>query len=150
MDYPAIFLLLNTALAFYNVGTIWAHELDIFRSWKLVGKAEFPAIQGRHWKVLPYWVFVPVGAALAGSVGLVFYHPSGSPSWAVYGNLSCQVSALVLTAVFWGRWQARLSKEEDGPGSAYLSKILRTHWVRTLLINSYAFILLLWTASLVA
>ena len=28
------FLVLNLALAFYNVGTIWAHEVDIFRSWK--------------------------------------------------------------------------------------------------------------------
>ena len=36
-----VFLLLNLALAFYNVGTIWAHEIDIFRSWKLIGPAEF-------------------------------------------------------------------------------------------------------------
>src|SRR5260370_14327787 len=28
-------LLLNLALAFYNIGTIWAREVDIFRSWKL-------------------------------------------------------------------------------------------------------------------
>jgi hypothetical protein len=33
---PKTFLLLNLALGFYNVGTIWAHEIDIFRSWKLV------------------------------------------------------------------------------------------------------------------
>ena len=30
---PALLLVLNLALAFYNVGTIWAHEIDIFRSW---------------------------------------------------------------------------------------------------------------------
>src|SRR5579862_7798790 len=27
---PAVFLLLNLALAFYNVGTIWAHEIEFF------------------------------------------------------------------------------------------------------------------------
>lgn len=31
-----IFLLLNLVLAFYNVGTIWAMEIDIFRNWKVL------------------------------------------------------------------------------------------------------------------
>jgi hypothetical protein len=42
---PATFLLLNLALAFYNVGTIWAHEVDIFRTWKLVDPDAFPRVQ---------------------------------------------------------------------------------------------------------
>jgi hypothetical protein len=37
----AAFLLFNVALAFYNVGTVWAHELDIFRSWKLIDPKNF-------------------------------------------------------------------------------------------------------------
>ena len=32
----AVFLLLNLVLASYNVGTIWAHEVDIFRTWRLL------------------------------------------------------------------------------------------------------------------
>jgi hypothetical protein len=30
------FLPWNLALAFYNLGTIWAHEVDIFRTWTLL------------------------------------------------------------------------------------------------------------------
>jgi hypothetical protein len=45
---PGTFLLLNLALAFYNVGTIWAHEIDIFRSWKLVNESDFHSIQSVH------------------------------------------------------------------------------------------------------
>jgi hypothetical protein len=45
----SVFLLLNLALAFYNVGTIWAIEVDIFRSWKLVGKAEFHQGDNKGW-----------------------------------------------------------------------------------------------------
>jgi len=41
-----------------------------------------------------------------------------------------------------GRWQASLSRDPLGPHSHYLDRILATHWIRTLLINSYAFILL--------
>ena len=51
---PAIFLVLNLALAFYNLGTIWAHEIDIFRSWRLVGVESFHTMQSVHWRKLPY------------------------------------------------------------------------------------------------
>lgn len=144
-DPTRTFLLANLALSFYLVGAIWAVEVDIFRSWKLVDPEDFPAVQGVHWRKLPYWVFVPLGLALIGSIVLIGYHPAGSPGWAIWGNLGCQVLSIVLTAIFWGRWQAKLSRDPAGPKSAYLTTILKTHWVRTALINAYAFIMLAWT-----
>ena len=45
---------------------------------------------------------------------------------------------------FLGPWQAKLSRDDRGPASPYLEKILATHWLRTLLINAYAGILLAW------
>lgn len=145
---PTTFLLLNLALAFYNVGTIWAMEVDIFRSWKLVGREAFHAVQGTHWRKLPYWIFAPVALAFTGSIALVAYHPAGSPEWAIWGNLACQAVSHLLTATMWGPWQARLGKDPLGPSSVYLGKILRTHWLRTLLINGYAFILLAWVLAI--
>jgi hypothetical protein len=145
---PLAFLLLNLALGFYNVGTIWAMEIDIFRSWKLVG-ADFHRIQKAHWRKLPYWIFIPVGLSFAGSIALFWYHPVGSPSWTRWGVFLSQSLSLFLTALFWGQWQAKLSKDPLGSQSPYLTKILRTHWVRTLLINLSAFILLVWVLHLV-
>jgi len=138
---PATFLMLNLALAFYNVGTIWAHEVDIFRSWKLLPTDAFHRVQEVHWRKLPYWVLLPVGLALVGSVSLIWYHPQNSPVWAVWSALGCQTASHILTAILWGRWQAKLSKDPLGPASPYLGKTLSTHWIRTLLINAYAFIL---------
>ena len=46
--------------------------------------------------------------------------------------------------MFWGPWQAKLSKDERGSESPYLAKILSTHWVRTLLINATALVYLAW------
>ena len=43
-----------------------------------------------------------------------------------------------------GRWQARLSHDGRSPDNPYLSKILSTHWIRTLLISAYGVILLAW------
>ena len=145
-----IFLLSNLALSFYLVGAIWAHEIDIFRSWKLIGATDFPIIQSVHWSKLPYWIFTPLGLALAGSIALIWYHPQASPDWAIWGNLACQLASHVLTAIYWGRWQAKLSKDERGPASPYLAKILATHWIRTLLINGYALILLAWAIYVLA
>ena len=142
------FLILNFALGFYNVGTIWAMEVDIFRSWKLVG-GDFHTIQETHWKKLPYWIFTPVALALLGSIALFFYHPAGSPAWAMWGTFIFQALSLVLTAVFWGQWQAKLSRDPLGSESPYLKKILKTHWVRTFLINAYAFTLLAWVIVIV-
>ncbi|MDE1874623.1 MAG: hypothetical protein KGI79_01665 [Patescibacteria group bacterium] len=149
MDHSFAFLILNLALAFYLVGAIWAHEVDIFRNWRVLDPADFHRVQSVHWRKLPYWVFMPLGLALAGSIALVWYHPAGSPGWAVWGNLICQVLSLVLTALFWGRWQARLSKDPAGAESIYFAKILRTHWLRTLLINAYGLIMLAWVIHLV-
>ena len=145
VSFLITFLLLNLVLAFYNVGTIWAMEIDIFRSWKLIGKNEFHRVQTVHWKKLPYWIFAPVGLALIGSIILIWYHPVGSPVWAIYSTFGFQFLSLILTALFWGPWQAKLSKDKRGPQSPYLYKFLRTHWLRTALINAYAITLLIWT-----
>jgi len=141
---PNIFLLLNLALSFYLVGAIWAHEVDTFRTWKLLAASDFATVQSVHWRKLPYWVFTPLGLALAGSIALIWYHPRNSPLWAIWGNLICQLASHFLTAIYWGRWQAKLSKDSRGPASPYLAKILATHWVRTLLINAYGIFLLAW------
>lgn len=145
-----LFLLLNLALSFYLVGAIWAHEVDTFRSWRLICAKDFPTIQTVHWHKLPYWVFTPLALALFGSMALIWYHPVVAPVWAIWGNLGAQLASHVLTALFWGPWQAKLSKDKRGPSSPYLAKILATHWIRTLLINVYGFILLAWTIRALA
>ena len=141
---PSVFLLLNVALAFYNVGTIWAHEVDIFRSWKLIAPESFHRVQAVHWSKLPYWVLLPVGLGLIGSISLIWYRPGNSPEWAPWCAAGCQIASLALTALLWGRWQAKLSKDPLGPASPFLVRILSTHWIRTLLINASGFILLAW------
>jgi hypothetical protein len=147
---PNVFLLLNLALGFYNVGTIWAHEIDIFRSWKLLDPKDFHEVQRVHWRKLPYWIFAPIGLSLLGSIALIWYHPSNSPLWSIAGVFVCQVLSIVLTAMYWGRWQTQLAQDPLGPKGPHLAKILKTHWVRTLLINAYAVILLVWAIKVLS
>jgi hypothetical protein len=58
------------------VGTIWAHEIDIFRTWKLIGNAQFHQVQEVHFRKLAYWIFAPVGLALLGNLALIWYRPN--------------------------------------------------------------------------
>jgi len=136
------FLILNLALAFYNVGTIWAHEVDIFRSWKLLDPKTFHSVQLVHWKKLPYWVFIPVGMAFIGSITLFWYHPGNIPVLEIWIAFGFQFISHILTALSWGQWQAKLAKDESGSNSPWLAKILKTHWFRTVLINAYGLMLL--------
>jgi hypothetical protein len=73
---------------------------------------------------------------------LIWYHPANSPLWAIGGALLCQLLSIMLTAVLWGHWQARLAQDHRGSQSAYLSLILTTHWIRIFLISAYALLLL--------
>jgi hypothetical protein len=134
MQRSMIFLLANVALSFYNVGTIWAHQIDTFRSWTLLDVTTFRAVQAAHWKKLPYWVLVPVGLSFIGAVVLVWNHPAGSPAWAIWGNLACQLLSHILTATMWGRWQARLSTDPLGAQSLHPRRdtpySLDPHWPR--------------------
>jgi hypothetical protein len=136
------FLLLNLVLAFYNIGTIWAHEIDIFRTWKFLDSKTFHLVQRVHWKKLPYWVFIPVGLSFAGSIALFWYHPDSIPVWEIWSAFISQFLSHILTAIFWGQWQAKLASDEIGGASPYLAKILKTHWIRTTLINIYGLMLL--------
>ena len=145
-----IFLILNLALAFYNAGTIWAHEIDIFRTWKFIDGKTFHIVQKAHWKKLPYWVFIPVGISFIGSITLFWYHPGQISIAEIWIAFTSQFLSHLLTGIFWGPWQARLSKDESGGGSPYLKKILKTHWIRTALINVYALILLYMTIQVLS
>ena len=64
--------------------------------------------------------------------------------------LGCQITSHALTAVLWGRWQAKLSKDPLDASSPYLTKIHSTHWIRTLLISACGFILLAWAIECLA
>ena len=99
-------------------------EVDIFHSWKLLS-VDFNKVQTVHWKKLPYWIFTPVALAFTGSIALFWYHPAGSPAWAIWGTFLFQFASLVLTPIFWGQWQAKLSKDPLGSKSPYFPKIGR-------------------------
>jgi len=125
-------------------------EVDIFRSWKLADPKTFHTIQTVHWKKLPYWIFIPVGISFIGSIMLFWVHPVIIPVSEIGLAFSIQLLSHILTAVYWGPLQAKLSKDTSGNNSPYLEQILKTHWIRTILINAYGLMLLFMTIQSLA
>ena len=89
------------------------------------------------------------GATIFLLANMALYHPACSRSWAIWANLLSQLCSHLGTAIFWGPWQARLSKDPLAAQSPILQKILRTHWVRALLINIYGIDLFVWMVVVV-
>ena len=98
----------------------------------------------------PLLDLTPLALVLLGSVALIWRHPAQSQSWEIWGNLAAQFLSHLLTAVTWDPWQAKLARDECGPQSPYLAKILATHCLRTSLITLYGLILLAWTIDIYA
>lgn len=140
-------VLVALLVAGYNFGTIWAHEVDIFRSWRLVGE-HLQKVQTVHWRKVPYWVLGPVVVGFILSVAMLWLHPSGSAAWA-WASFGIHAGSGGLTGAMWGRWQASLARDPRGAESPYLGRILATHWIRTGLYSANAIIVLLWCITVI-
>ena len=143
LDPRTVFLLANLALAFFIAGFVWAHQIEIFRAWRLLDEKSFRAVHAAHSRTLPVWVTAIVLSA-AGSVALIFWHPAGSPAAAIRAAVACQVLTQILTVLFWGRWQSALRTDPAGPASPLLARLIRTHWLRAVLVSAYAGVLAAW------
>ena len=145
VDYGKFLLLANLAVSFYLVGCIWAHEIDIFRSWQLLDLEAFRSGADGPMAQVAILDFRAAGTCVPRVTRTHLETSGGSPTWAICRNLALLLLSFFLTAFMWGRWQARLSVDPLGSGSPYLKKILQTHWMRTALINAYAPVLFLST-----
>jgi hypothetical protein len=136
-------LMMNVALGFYNVGSIWIVHVLIYPIWPLVGSGEVDAVRTEHWHRLPGVVFVPAGLAFLGALLMVWFRPPAVPRWSVLVALGLQVASSAATALWFAPLQARMSTPGGGLSAAVFDRLMETHWVRVGLITGYG-LLLLW------
>ncbi|MGI8691034.1 MAG: hypothetical protein ACR2M3_20835 [Thermomicrobiales bacterium] len=142
MNPGEVVLLITLAASCYSVGTIWMVQV----SWRLfayVGPAEFPDYHRAWWlgpRGIQPIVFPLAGLAFLGSVAEFRWRPSHASVAAVWLSLTLQVLAYVLTAAWWGRWQAQLHRVrlDDGSLNPLYQRLLSTHWLRVALLTAAA------------
>lgn len=131
-------LILTLVFAWYHVGFVWLVQVVAWPLFAYVGQNEFNAYHQAWWRGIRYILFVPTGLILAGAILLLHWAPAGVPHSILWTALAIYILIYVLTAVWWGPQQAKLTRT-DTPQFAL---VINTHWVRTALVTGYAVLML--------
>lgn len=110
------------------------------------------ALDGNVWKTVRAEGAATRGEEMTGKFEEVYSqeYESQFMAHATMEPMNCTASVTEEGCTIWGPWQAKLSKDSRAPQSPYLAKILKTHWLRTFLINAYALILFIWLLLMVS
>jgi hypothetical protein len=135
--------LVNMALAFYNVGTIWLVQMVCYPLWAYVGKAEFDTYHDVWWRSIWGVILGPAFLLSVGAFLMLKWRPSGVPKNAVWLGIALQVLWIGGTIVWWGPLMGKLHGT-TGPidGSMY-QQLMVTHWLRVAFVTAYG-VLLFW------
>jgi hypothetical protein len=132
-------VLCSLLAAGYNAGTMWMTQVN-WSLWPYVGPAEFPRFHRGWWRAIRPVVFpVGLGATLA-SVGQVRWRPAGVAPWLAWSGVGLWVLTWGSTALWWGRFQARLDdvRLEGGALNPLYTRLVRTHWWRVAMMSALA------------
>lgn len=131
-------LIVTAMLAWYHVGFVWLVQVVAWPLFAYVGPKEFEAYHQAWWHGIRYILFIPSGLTFVGGLLLLFAHPQGVPEWLLAAGFAMYVLTYVLTAVWYGPEQAKLTD----PRSPRLAMVNNVHWIRTALVSGNALCLL--------
>jgi hypothetical protein len=138
-------LLVNFAIAFYNVGTVWLVQLSCYPLWAVVGRGEFEAYHEAWWHSIWGVILGPGLFGFMGAWAMLRWLPARVSASTVWLGIALQVAVYLLTAIWWGPLMARLVEVVDPTGTPTLlfRLLLSTHWLRVALITAYG-LLMFW------
>jgi hypothetical protein len=138
-------LLVNFAIAFYNVGTVWLVQWTCYPLWVFVGRGEWEAYHLAWWHSIWGVILGPGLLGFLGSWAMLWWRPARISTRAVWLGITLQVATYFLTAVWWAPLMARLVEVVDPSGMPTLlfRLLLLTHWLRVALITAYG-LLMFW------
>ncbi len=129
-------LIITFAATFYGVGNIWMTQFG-WRLWPYVAPSDFGAYHNAWWAMIKPVVFPVAVLAFFGAIALAWWRPAGVTAGPVWLNIGLQVLIYVLTAAFWGRWQAQthFARLPGGSLDPMYLRTMSTHWIRACLIS---------------
>lgn len=134
MNFSDWLLILTLVLAWYHVGFVWLVQVVAWPLFAYVGPNEFNTYHQAWWRGIRYILFVPSALTFIGAILLLHWTPSGVTHSILWIALAQYILTYVLTAVWWGPQQARLTRTD----TPQFSLVIETHWVRTALVTGYA------------
>ena len=128
MTIPILIFVTTFALMFYILGATFMEGFVNYRTWRLIGAAEFPAYHrsvGR--KVVPF-VALPVIFSLLTNVCLLRYRPGGIPTWCLWCTLILTLFAMGISIAF--QIPIQLDLDLQGLSQPRISRLISVEWLR--------------------
>jgi hypothetical protein len=128
MTTPILLFVTTFALMFYILGTTFMEGFVNYRTWCLIGAAEFPAYHrsvGR--RVVPF-LALPVAFSLLTNAVLLPYHPGWIPAWSLWCTLILTLFAIGISVAF--QIPIQLDLDRDGLSQARISRLIAIEWLR--------------------
>ena len=141
-----LLLLINVAVAFYNVGTAWLVPLSSYPLWAFVGLKEIQDYHNAWWQSIWGPALFPAGMGFVCAVLMNRWRPKYVSARAVRLGVILQVVWVVGTAVWWAPLMMSLGSVPGEFSAIQYHELLTTHWIRVAIFTSYG-ILVFWMAA---
>lgn len=136
-------LIVTVFLAVAGVGQVWLVQLSSYRLWAFVGPREISTYHTEWWHSIWFVVIVPACLVFVASGAMLMMPPPGVPRISLEIGFALEGLLLLGTAIYWGPLMARLANSEGGLDESRYHELLRTHWIRVVIVTAYG-LLVFW------
>jgi hypothetical protein len=133
MDISHAFLLINSVVILYNLGTIWFAQIVVYPLFHQVGVDDYVAYHREYSRRIPLPVVLPGFSSFLLPVVLVFLRPDSVPHWMVVANVVCGGVGFFVTVALAIPRHIRL--EKGGKQPQVIRELVACNWPRTVSIS---------------
>ena len=136
--------LVDFALVFYILGATFVEGFVNYRTWHLIGEAEFAVYHRAVGRKIIEVLVAPHSLTLVLTLGLLWWRPGAIPLWAIWTAIALNVVPVVVTAAS----QVPIQREFDrgGRSTSALNRLVRMEWLRSI-PHSINALLFIWAMS---
>lgn len=132
------------ALVFYVLGAAFLEGFVNYRTWRLIGAAEFRAYHQAITPRVVVFLVVPAFLTLVLTFILLWWRPSPIPRWSVWLSLALNLVAAVVSIT--SQVPIQMEFDRSGLSLPLLDRLILMDWLRKVPISINA-ILFLWMMS---
>lgn len=127
METNGLFLI-TFALVFYCLGASFVEGFVNYRTWSLVGEAEFKAYHNALSRLIVPVMLIPIGVTFLFLIGLCWRRPPAIPVWPVWTAVALMAVGIVSSAAIQVPIQMELSA--GGYSRELVERLIVTDWIR--------------------
>jgi hypothetical protein len=130
MNVGAWLFLLDFALVFYVLGAAYVEGFVNYRTWHLIGPAEFPVYHRAVGPKIIEFLAAPHSLTVVLTLALLWWRPPAIPLWAIWISIVLNVVPLMVTA--FSQVPIQLEFDRSGMSPSALHRLVRREWLRSI------------------